>query len=98
MAEIGNDCERVLFTGRVQGVWFRVQCRDKADELGLSGWVANLPDGRVEAHLEGPTEARQALIDWCSTEMASARVAGVERTAAAPEGHSGFAIRRLPAT
>ena len=53
----GDDRERfhVRITGRVQGVFFRDSTREKAEELGLSGWVKNVPDG-VEAVFEGPPE------------------------------------------
>lgn len=44
----------VLVSGRVQGVWFRSSTRDEAARRGLTGWVRNLPDGRVEAEVQGP--------------------------------------------
>lgn len=46
-----------LLTGRVQGVGFRWRVREKAEHLGLTGWVCNLPDGRVEG-LSGPVRPR----------------------------------------
>jgi acylphosphatase len=48
---------RFLISGRVQGVGFRWFTRDAAAREGVSGWVKNLPDGRVEALVEGDTEA-----------------------------------------
>jgi len=44
---------RIYVSGRVQGVFYRSNTRKKALELGLKGWVRNLPDGRVEAVVEG---------------------------------------------
>jgi acylphosphatase len=52
----------VWIRGRVQGVWFRQSARRVAEERGLSGWVRNLPDGRVEALVEGDAaQIEQAL-------------------------------------
>ena len=48
---------RLLISGRVQGVGFRYFASDAAAREGVTGWVRNLPDGRVEAYLEGETEA-----------------------------------------
>ena len=55
---------RVVVSGRVQGVWFRAHTERKARELGLVGWVRNLPDGTVEIEAEGPEEAVAALVAW----------------------------------
>ena len=52
-------------SGRVQGVWFRASAVDQARELGLVGWVRNLPDGRVELVAEGPQADLEALEKWC---------------------------------
>ena len=69
---------RVLLQGRVQGVWFRESTRQSADELGVSGWVRNLPDGRVEAAFEGPAEAVDAAIEFVRHGPRHARVDSVE--------------------
>ena len=55
----------MLVTGRVQGVWFRETCRERAVTAGLGGWVRNLHDGRVEAVFEGPEAAVEQLVEWC---------------------------------
>jgi acylphosphatase len=48
---------RIVVSGRVQGVGFRYFAQDVALRVGATGWVRNLPDGRVEAHVEGEVEA-----------------------------------------
>lgn len=68
----------IFVSGKVQGVWFRASTQKMAVELGLTGWVRNLYDGRVEALAEGPEEALQALIDWCHRGPDLARVVDVE--------------------
>lgn len=55
----------VLVSGRVQGVFYRATAEQVARELGLHGWVRNLPDGRVEAIAEGPIAALEAFETWC---------------------------------
>ena len=55
----------VMISGRVQGVWFRASTRDKAEQLGITGWVKNTSDGRVEAVFEGDEKHVQGMIDWC---------------------------------
>ena len=49
--------------GRVQGVFFRAWTRDQAVELGVTGWVRNCPDGRVDMHIEGEEAAVAQLTD-----------------------------------
>ncbi|HAP61965.1 MAG TPA: acylphosphatase [Cytophagales bacterium] len=53
--------------GKVQGVWFRASTQQRAAELGVVGWVRNLPDGTVALHAEGTEQAVAALLDWCQT-------------------------------
>jgi acylphosphatase len=48
----------------VQGVFFRASTKEKADELGLSGWVKNLPGGDVECMAEGEKEKLEQLLQW----------------------------------
>jgi acylphosphatase len=50
--------------GRVQGVCFRMGASDEAERLGLTGWVRNLPDGRVETVAEGAAEAVETYQTW----------------------------------
>lgn len=55
---------RAVVAGRVQGVWFRESCRSEAERLGVSGWVHNLRDGRVEIEAQGRRPAVDALVAW----------------------------------
>ncbi len=84
---------RVTVSGRVQGVFFRATCAAKARERGLSGWVRNSPDGRVEAVFEGPEGDVDALVEWCRLGPELAVVEGVEVAAEDVRGGSGFALR-----
>ncbi len=60
-----HERARVSISGRVQGVFFRDSARERAEQLGLTGWVRNLPDGRVEALFEGPSERVREMVRWC---------------------------------
>ena len=65
---------RVVVTGRVQGVCFRMYTRDTAARLGLTGWVRNRPDGAVELVAEGPEFELGQLAEWCEHGPSHARV------------------------
>lgn len=54
----------IFVQGMVQGVFFRVRTRQKAKVLGVTGWVKNLPDGRVEAVFESEKEKIEQIIEW----------------------------------
>lgn len=84
---------RVLISGRVQGVYFRDTCRRIALEHGVSGWVRNLPDGRVEAVFEGQANGVERLVDWSRQGPRLAVVSHVAVQAEQPEGLSSFLIR-----
>ncbi|OYT40574.1 MAG: acylphosphatase [Candidatus Altiarchaeales archaeon ex4484_43] len=68
----------VYISGRVQGVFFRSNTRNMAEKLGLTGWVRNLPDGRVEAVFEGEESSVKEVIDWCHRGPSYASVSDVE--------------------
>ncbi|MDX2223128.1 MAG: acylphosphatase [Rhodospirillaceae bacterium] len=65
---------RLLISGRVQGVGFRAWAARKAADLGLSGWVRNLTDGRVEALAHGPAVDVARFIQLCHRGPVMARV------------------------
>lgn len=64
--------------GRVQGVFFRDSTRQMAQSMGLTGYVKNLPDGRVEVVVEGEKENVDQLVKWCHTGPPGAIVSSVE--------------------
>lgn len=61
-------------TGRVQGVFFRQSTTTKATQLGLVGWVQNLPDGRVQGQAQGADAAIEQLQNWLRQGPPQARV------------------------
>ncbi len=69
---------KVVFAGRVQGVWFRAFTSEAATGAGLTGWVRNLPNGSVEALFEGEEETVKAVIEKCRQGPPSARVDHME--------------------
>jgi len=69
---------RVFVTGRVQGVFFRINTVERAQEFKVNGWVKNLPDGRVEAVFEGPEENVEKIVEWTKTGPLDAGVENVE--------------------
>jgi acylphosphatase len=64
--------------GRVQGVFFRASLQDRANALGLAGWVRNLDDGAVEFLAHGPEDAVHALLAWAEEGPPAARVDALE--------------------
>jgi acylphosphatase len=82
----------VFIKGEVQGVFYRVWVRTQAERLGLTGWVKNLTDGRVEAVFEGPKDKIEEIISKCKI------VAGVKhldiKWGKATKEHAGFEIER----
>lgn len=77
---MSDDQRRVSVTvsGRVQGVFFRASTQDVATDLGLSGKVRNLPDGRVEAEFQGPSRAVDRAVAFCREGPPQAEVDQVE--------------------
>jgi acylphosphatase len=91
-----EDTERahVRISGQVQGVFFRDSTRQKAVELNLTGWVRNLPDGRVEAVFEGPSERVREILRWCEEGPRHATVEEVDADIEDASGDlSGFEVR-----
>jgi acylphosphatase len=83
----------VVVRGSVQGVFFRVETRNRARSLGVGGWVRNAADGSVEAVFEGDDERVESMVSWCSRGPLGAQVDDVDVTWMEPQGEDGFAIR-----
>lgn len=81
-----------MVSGRVQGVFFRAETRDRAASHGLAGWVRNNPDGTVEAVFEGERDRVDSMVAWCRQGPAHAEVENVEVAWEAPRGEAGFAV------
>lgn len=91
-----NDQERahVRISGQVQGVFFRDSTRQKAEELGLAGWVKNLSDGSVEAVFEGPSGKVREMVGWCEEGPRNASVEDVDSDFETSGGDlQGFEVR-----
>ncbi|HEY6568129.1 MAG TPA: acylphosphatase [Actinomycetota bacterium] len=84
----------VSIEGRVQGVFYRSMCAERARELGLAGWVRNTLDGRVEAEFEGPPSVVDAMLAWCREGPPNARVDTVDVREDRPTGEHEFRITR----
>jgi acylphosphatase len=86
---------RYLISGRVQGVGFRYFIKDAADREGATGWVRNLPDGRVEALVEGEDEAvtRVERALWHGPGGARVEAVAVDDSEPPSGADHGFSVR-----
>ena len=90
------SCKRVhaIVHGRVQGVFFREYTKRKAKELGLEGWVKNLPDRTVEAVFRGEAEQVTSMVQWLQIDSPQSDVIKVDLQEENPHEESvGFIIR-----
>lgn len=76
---MSNIRVRLIIEGRVQGVWFRDSTRKQAVGLGVSGWVKNRPDGKVEVLAEGEELMVKKLVAWCHHGPPHANVTRVDQ-------------------
>lgn len=68
----------IVIEGIVQGVFFRASTIEESSKLGLTGWVKNCSDGRVEAVFEGETDKIEQIVEWCKKGPPGAVVRNVE--------------------
>jgi acylphosphatase len=85
-------CRRAVLRGRVQGVGFRFFAERAARELGVRGWVRNLPDGSVETLAEGEEEAVSRYMERLRQGPRGARVEGVAVEEQTTQGFASFEI------
>jgi acylphosphatase len=83
----------VTVRGRVQGVFFRAEARDRASSLGLAGWVRNNLDGSVEAVFEGAKDRVESMVAWCRRGPSGAFVEDADVRWEEPSGDLGFSIQ-----
>lgn len=84
----------MLISGKVQGVWYRATTKEKAEELGVKGWVRNTSDGKVEAVFEGDQNNIEEMIKWCKKGPDFANVIDVDvNPEKLSEEFEGFNIR-----
>lgn len=68
----------IFVSGKVQGVYYRQNTLQKAQELGIFGWVRNLSDGRVESVMEGSRAGIDKMLAWCKEGPLGAKVEEVK--------------------
>lgn len=91
MTKIGRRC---YISGVVQGVFYRHHTKEQATLLGLTGWVKNLPDGRVEVLLFGEEEHILTMLEWLAKGPDRAIVTSLEVFEAELEPHTSFEVIR----
>ncbi len=87
---VGIHC---FVSGLVQGVWYRASTQEQARLLGLTGWVRNLPDGRVEVMAFGEKVKVMQLYDWLQEGPKRAKVESVSLNDTAWEEHRSFEVK-----
>jgi len=87
---------RVQISGQVQGVWFRGWAQQEATRLGLSGWIRNRVDGRVDALFSGVEDDVDQMLDLCWQGPGLAKVKSVEIEQDEPPEQGGFRVVRAP--
>jgi len=84
----------LYISGKVQGVFYRASTRDKALELGITGYVENLPDGRVHATIQGDEASCRQFIAWCHNGPERAEVSKVNVSPVNAPSYETFTINR----
>ena len=77
--------KHIIISGKVQGVFFRKNTKQKAVEFKINGWVKNTPDDKVEIFAQGVEENLNTFIDWCKQGPPKADVENIEVKDAKPD-------------
>jgi len=88
--------KKLVIEGLVQGVGYRVSMANKAEALGLSGWVRNRRDGTVEACVFGSEEAIDAIINWSKRGPQGAQVRNVTVSETTESPHLNAPFKIIP--
>jgi acylphosphatase len=84
----------LILSGRVQGVGFRYFAKYKADQFGITGWVKNTPDGKLEIEATGNSENLELFIDWMKIGPSRALIKTANSSEITPVRHfTNFSIR-----
>ena len=84
---------RIRVTGKVQGVFYRVEAQRRAQELGLSGYISNKSNGHVLIDVEGPEADLELFVKWCWKGSDMSFVKNVQIQEVAVDGYEGFILR-----
>ncbi|MCF8009361.1 MAG: acylphosphatase [Halanaerobiales bacterium] len=79
--------KHIYVSGRVQGVGFRASTQQKAQMIGVTGWVKNLKDGRVEVVIEGSKKKVQKMLDYLNKGPRFANVNSLNISDQKPSDH-----------
>lgn len=85
---------KVRIKGKVQGVYYRKSTKEKADQIGIKGFVKNLEDGSVYAEIEGNKQDLMTMLQWCNQGPDRAEVISVESEEMELVGDEDFIIQR----
>jgi len=86
---------RLFITGSVQGIFFRQFVKDKADKMGVKGYVRNLEDGRVEIFIEGNKDNVEQMLNLCKQGPQHAQIRNIEEKPESFQDFKEFKILRI---
>ena len=87
-----SHCLHCIVAGKVQGVFFRASTQQQAKQLNLTGWVKNLPDGRVEVFACGEQDKLDKLHKWLHLGPKQAQVESIEELSSNYQEHTSFEV------